>query len=406
MNLLANVTMSVEVLTAHKMRTTLSLAGIIVGVASVIIMIAVGLGAEQRILERIQNMGTNLVMVSSGKARLMGGRIRRIGQVKTLKLADARAIESECPAVESASASTQKGVNVRYGLDKARTSMIGLEPSGFSIRNVQVASGRGLDESDERARSRVAVIGPKAAENIFGERQPVGQFVYIGKLPFRIVGLAQSKGADLSGADQDDVIYVPLQTALRRVLNQDYVETVFLRAAEPVDFDAVEGQVTDLLRRRHKLGMEKDDDFTIHNQSDLIKLESDTSRSLTMLIGGVAGISWLVGGLGIFAVMLISVRERRGEIGLRRAIGATASDIRRQFLIEAAILAGAGGLIGLILGLSGIWLVSLFDWWPLVTPWRMALSAVIASAALGVACGIKPASRAANLTPVAALQAN
>ena len=404
MKLSRNLALSCELLAAHKLRTLLSVLGIVVGVAAVVLMVSVGRGAEKRILDRIRDMGTNLIVVNAGQTRLVAGRQRQMAAVTTLVPYDAEAIRERCPSVALAAAAVTKKMAARYEGETTNTNVVGMDADGFRIRNVEVASGRVFDAEESRGNRRVAILGSTAASNLFGAADPVGLRFRIGRVPFEIIGVTHPKGVDANGADQDDVIFVPLTAAMRRLLNVTYVDTVYAQARESRLLDRAEAEMRELLRERHRL-RDKPDDFTIQNQATLLETERETSRSMTLLVGSVAGISLLVGGVGILAVMLISVRERTREIGLRRAVGAMRRDIRNQFLFESGLLAGAGGMAGVLIGAGGAWAASAFGHWDAVISWPAAGVAFGFSTTLGVVFGLYPALRAARLEPTEALRA-
>ena len=351
MKLSRNVLLSCEILAAHKLRTLLSVLGMVVGVGAVVLMVSAGRGAEKRILDRIRGMGTNLVIVNAGQTAIVAGRKRQITNVITLEASDADAIVQECPAVLRAAPAVSKKLAARWESENTNTNVVGMPPDGFRVRNITIASGRIFDAQEERGKRRVAVLGPTVVNNLFGNTDPIGLRLRIGRVPFEVIGITAPKGMDANGIDQDDLILVPLATAMRRLLNIAHVETIYVQARDADLLDAAEKEIRELLRRQHRLG-NKRDDFTIQNQATLLQTERDTARSMTLLIGSVAGISLAVGGVGILAVMLISVRERTAEIGLRRAVGARRCDIRTQFLLESGLLAAAGGLVGVLGGVG------------------------------------------------------
>lgn len=404
MNWAANAALSVEVLAGHRLRTALSLSGIVIGVASVIIMLAVGMGAERKVVEKIEAMGTNLIVVTASRTRKSGKTVRRIGSAKTLKKKDVQAILTQCPSVHEAAGSIRRSIILRHKGNTVKTTVVGLEPDGFSICNLVPETGRLHGAAEERSRRRVVVFAPTAARNTFeGTGRGVGEAVRLGRQPFRTIGITAPKGADVNGTDMDDRVFVPLDTAMRRLVNVDHLDTIFTQAIDGVPLPAVEEEIKAVLRKQHRLG-NRADDFSVFNQLDLIRLQKETARSLTLLIGTVAALSWVVGGVGILAVMLMSVRERRPEIGLRRALGAWAGDILWQFVFEAVILSLAGAVTGLLLGLGGIWITHAAGWGPVVIPWPAAFSALGASVLLGFACGVYPAIKASRLNPVVALK--
>ncbi len=404
MKLSKNLELSVEILAANKLRTFLSVIGVVVGIASVILMVSAGKGAQKRILDRIRNMGTNLIVVNAGQTRIIAGRERQMATVKTLVLRDTEAMARECPSVALAAPIVSKKLTVRWEDQTANTLAVGMAAAGFSIRNFEAARGRLFSEEEDRALKRVAVLGPTVARNLFGETNPIGLAIRIGRAPFEVIGVTAPKGIDQNGADQDDLIIVPLATAMRRLLNVTYVQSVYVQARDTASMGKAESEIRDLLRIRHRL-RGKPDDFTIQNQETLLATEREASESMTILIGSVAGISLLVGGVGILAVMLIAIRERRGEIGLRRALGARCRDIRVQFLIESVLLAGTGGATGVLVGIGCAYGLSTLGYWETLISWPSAGMAFGFSVILGVFFGMYPASRAAGLEPIEALRA-
>ena len=406
MKLSKNAVLSFEILAAHKLRTALSVLGIVVGVAAVVVIVSAGKGAEKRILDQIRDMGTNLITVSAGQTRLVAGRQRQMTIVVTLLPADADAIAKECPSVAAAAPATSSKLATRWEDQNAPTNVLGMTPEGFAVRNFALASGRFLDADENHASRRVAVLGPTLVENLFGKADPIGQTIRIGRrgVPFEVIGVTQPKGVDTNGLDQDDVILVPLGAAMRRLMNVIYVQTIYVQAKRSDLLDRAEREIREVLRRRHRLEGKRDD-FTIQNQATLIAGERETAQSMTLLVGSVAGISLLVGGIGILAVMLISVRERVQEIGLRRAVGACRHDIRNQFLLESAMLAGLGGLTGVLAGVAATVAASAFGSWDAVVSWESVGIAFAFSVSLGIVFGIYPAIRAASLEPIEALRA-
>jgi putative ABC transport system permease protein len=404
MNLSKNIALSYEILLARKLRTLLSTLGIIVGVGAVVLMVAAGKGAEKRILDGIRDMGTNLLVVNAGQTRIVAGRRRQMATVTTLVPGDAEAILKHCSVANLAAPATAKKFAVTFESENANTNVVGMTSDGFRIRNIEVASGRLFDVGESRGRRRVAVLGPTAAKNLFRDDDPVGRRIRIGRVPFQVIGVTEPKGTDANGVDQDDLIIVPLSTAMRRLSNVTHVDRIYVQAVDANAVYEAEKEIRSLLRRRHGL-RGKADDFTIRNQTALLKAERETSRSMTLLVGAAAGISLLVGGVGILAVMMMSVRERTGEIGLRRAVGALKRDIRNQFLMEAAILSCTGGLVGVLAGIAAAVILSRLGYWETVISWPAAGLGFFVSASIGVAFGIYPAVRAAELEPIEALRA-
>jgi putative ABC transport system permease protein len=367
-------------------------------------MVSAGRGAEERVLARIRRMGTNLIVVNAGQTSLVAGRQRQVSTVKTLLPSDAQAVAQECPSVAQVCPVTARKMKAYWEGRTAITSVVGMTPEGLAIRDYRLAAGREFDPEENRAARRVAIIGATAAENLFGGADPVGQQIRLGRVPFEVIGALQPKGADPNGADQDDLIMVPLETALHRLLNATHIQAIYVQAAGADTMDSAQAEIGDLLHQRHRLGS-KDDDFTIQNQAALLQTQRLTSRSLTLLTGAVAGISLAVGGVGILAVMLISVRERTHEIGLRRAVGARRRDIRTQFLLESALLAGLGGLAGVGLGIAASLAVPHLGYWDAVISWPAVGIGFLFSVTVGLVFGLYPAARAARLQPIEALRA-
>ena len=403
MKLSRNILLSCEILAAHKMRTLLSVIGIVVGIATVVLMVSAGRGAEREILDRIRAMGTNLITINAGQTRIVAGRQRQTSTVTTMTLADAEAVALECPAVRRAAPAVVRRLAVRWDDTNTNTSVVGTTPEAFGIREFPIASGRRFDAEENRGRRRVAVLGPTTVANLFDDVDPIGLQIRIGRVPFEVIGVTRPKGVDINGVDQDDLVLVPLEAAMRRLLNVTHLDAIYAQAEEADLLDRAEGEIRALLRDRHRLG-DRPDDFTIQNQATLLEAERETAQSMTLLIGSVAGISLLVGGIGILAVMLISVRERTHEIGLRRALGATRADIRVQFLLESGLIAGAGGLVGVLAGVAAVVAVARLGYWTAVISWPAALGGCAFSIAVGLIFGIYPAMRAAALEPIEALR--
>lgn len=405
MKTLKNLKISKNTLLTHKMRTILALLGIIVGVSAVIIMVAIGNGARQEIVSKIEAMGTNLIIVNAGDVRTFAGRRQIRGKVTTLTVQDANAIQRQIPEVVAVVPTQTKKMQVKFGKYSTNTSIVGASANFPSVRNFQIASGWFFTERDNRVSQRVAVLGHGVSENLFVDRNPLSEIIRIGKVPFKVIGILESKGVDMYGTDQDDQIFIPLNTALRRVFNQDHLEGIYLQIDRQENMASTLAQVKQLLRTRHRLdSADKPDDFTVQSQTDLIEAQEETSDTFTSLTAGIAGISLIVGGIGILSVMLLSIRERRREIGLRMAVGARRQDIRLQFLFESAILSVGGGLFGILVGISA----------SLLLKWLMAWSMVISLFAIGLAFGfslliglffgVYPAHKASLLDPIDSLR--
>jgi len=399
----ANLVLSCQILTAHPLRTVLSVVGVAVGIAAVVLVVAVGRGAEKQILDRIRSLGTNLIVVQAAQARTVAGRERQSETVTALTVQDADAISDECPSLALVAPAVSKSMTAYWQSRKAPTTVEGLTIDGFEIRCIPLATGRFFDEVEDRSRLRVAVIGPTVVETLFGGTDPVGQRIQIGRVPFEVIGVLAPRGSSSYGADQDDIILIPLQTAMRRLLNITYIHTIYVQVRDGNRMHRAEQEITELLEERHRR-RRKTNTFTIQNQAELVATERETTRSLTLLIGSVAGIALAVGGVGILAVMLMSVRERTREIGLRRAVGARRRDIVVQFLLESVLLAGGGGLLGAGGGLGASYGAATLGSWETVLSWPSVAIGLAFSVSIGIVFGIYPALRAAHLEPIQALQ--
>jgi putative ABC transport system permease protein len=397
---------SAEMLWAHKLRTILSLLGIVVGVSTVSVMAAVGRGSEQNVLDGIRRMGTNLISVSAGMVSLMAGRPRQSALATSLMPEDARAIQAAAGDLVSLVAPAQsKSMAVKFENVSLKTNIVGTTPEILTIRRLQLESGNMFDDQDDRAARRVAVLGQRVIRDLFGGARPIGQTIRIGNVPFEVIGTLVTAGADANGTDQDDQILIPLRTAMRRVFNMIYVNTIYVQARSESQMDACAARLREILRERHRLRAEKPDDFTIQSQAELLRAQEETQRTFMSLTIGVASLSLAVGGVGILAVMLMSVRERIREIGLRRALGARRRDILLQFLIEAMMLSLSGGLVGVVLGVLVILVVARVAGWQAVLAFRPLFLAVASSAAIGLLFGTIPAYKASAANPASSLRA-
>jgi putative ABC transport system permease protein len=382
--------------------------GIIIGVAAVITMIAVGSGAQQRIEEQIKGLGTNLIILMPGSTTAGGVRMGA-GSRNTLTEEDAYAIQRDIPGVQ-ASAPTLRGTGqVVGGNGNWSTVFFGVTPEYFEARNWVVAQGKGFDQADIAGSAKVALLGDTVARNLFGDADPVGQVIRIRKVPFTVIGTLERKGQSLMGQDQDDVILMPISTARNRVLGQGTgrlrtVGSVSIKVRDGEDMKEVESQIRDLLRQRHRIAQDREDDFTLRNLSEVLATREESSRIMGLLLAAVASVSLLVGGIGIMNIMLVSVTERTREIGLRMAVGARGRDILTQFLVEAITLALIGGLLGIVLGIGGSLAIGRFAGWPIHLGAEPVLLSVGFAAAIGIFFGFYPARKASLLLPIEALR--
>ncbi len=391
---------------AHKLRTILSLLGIVVGVATVSVMAAVGRGSEEKVLGGIRKMGTNLISVTAGKVTVVAGRERQNAVVTSLMPEDASAIQAAAADLVSLVAPSQsKKMPIKYEEVSLQTTIVGTTPQMLAIRNLRIESGDTFDEEDDRASRRVAVVGQTVVRDLFGGADPTGLTIRIGKVPFQVIGTLAAAGVDMNGADQDDQILIPLRTALRRVFNIVHVNNIYVQVRSEKQMDLCADRLRDILRERHRLRAEKQDDFTIQNQAELLRAQEETQRTFTSLTVGVASLSLVVGGVGILAVMLMAVRERVKEIGLRRALGARRSDILFQFLLEAMMLSLSGGLAGALLGITVTLVVARAAGWQAIFAANPLFLAVASSAAIGLLFGTIPARKASMANPVNSLRA-
>jgi putative ABC transport system permease protein len=404
MKLFKGFRIALHALLGHPIRTALSLVGIIIGVAAVILLVAVGEGAQKEVLEKIQSMGTNLVIVSAGQVKTIGGRLKQISIVTTLTPRDAMAIASEIACVSYVAPAQGKRLPLKYEAQSYTTQVVGTTFNLPEIKNIFLSKGRFFTEEEDRLLARIVVLGPTPAKNLFGSTNPVGEAIQIKNVTFEVIGVTKGKGM-IAGQDEDDQLFIPLNTAMKRLMNVTYLSQIFLQARSTAHIRQAEMEIRSLLRERHRLKEEKEDDFTIQNQIDILEAERETTKSFTLLIGSIAGVSLLVGGVGILAVMLILVRERTNEIGVRRAVGAKRKDILLQFMMEATSLSISGGLAGIFLGLLGAIIVRYTTKWPVSLSTTPILVSFGFSFVVGFFFGVYPARKASCLDPIAALRA-
>ncbi|PIY82599.1 MAG: peptide ABC transporter permease [Candidatus Omnitrophica bacterium CG_4_10_14_0_2_um_filter_44_9] len=404
MKIAKNILISKKILLERKLRTILSLSGIIVGVSAVIVMVALGKGTEEKVTSQITKMGSNLLLVNAGQVRIISGRARQTKIVTTLELKDADSIAEGLSGAQYVAPAQLKKMKVKFGNLSTNTSVIGTTPDIVAIQNHSLLKGRFFDEDEDKGLRRVAVMGETVVKNIFENQDPIGETILIDKVPFEIIGIFSPKGLDLYGADQDDRIFVPVRTALRRLFNLDYINTIYVKVKNEKLMDRAAKEIDSLLLDRHHIKEGKERDFTILDQDSILEAQKESSKTFTLLIGSIAGLSLLVGGIGVLAVMLISIRERIKEIGIRRAVGAKRRDILIQFLSEALLLSIGGGMIGVVLGVVVSILTAIFAKLPLIIPMDAVGVSFLATVIIGVFFGVYPARKASLLDPIKALQ--
>jgi putative ABC transport system permease protein len=392
-------------LVRNKMRAALTMLGIIIGVAAVIAMVSIGQGASASVQAQIESIGTNLLFVSAG-AQNVGGVRSGTGDTgtNTMTVDDLEAIKREVPSVSMVT----PNVNARSQLVAANmnwnTSLTGVSEQYPEIRKWPVATGSFFTDADVRTAARVIVIGQTLADNLYPGQDPIGQDIRVLNLPFRVVGVMARKGQDQQGRDQDDVAFAPYTTVQKKILGRDRIQIAFVSAISQDATYTAQSQITDLLRQRHKLTASEPDDFTVRNMTDVAEAANETSKTMTILLACIAGVSLLVGGIGIMNIMLVSVTERTREIGIRMAIGARSSAVRSQFLIESIVLSLTGGAIGIILGVVLSLAIPAFLGWPTLVSMMAIIGSVLFSAAVGIFFGYYPARKAASLDPIEALR--
>ena len=408
MNLVALLRIALRALAVNKLRSALTMLGIIIGVSAVIVMVAVGAGAQARVEEQIRALGSNLLLILSGARTASGVRLG-LGSNFSLDEADAFAISREIPGATAAPA-VRGGAQMVWGNSNWSTTIYGTTPEYLPVRQWTLAGGRSFEPAEMSGAAKVCIIGQTVVKQLFGGTDPVGQTVRIRRVPFTVIGVLETKGQSMMGTDQDDVVLMPLNTARNRVLGattlakQRAVSVIWVKVEDGLDTNAVAGQVSALLRQRHRLQPGADDDFSLRNLAEIMAAQEASSRVLTILLAAVASVSLVVGGIGIMNIMLVSVTERTREIGLRMAVGARTRDILGQFLVEAVTLSLIGGLVGTLLGIGGAFAVGQIAGWRVLLSGEAVLLAVAFAFLIGVFFGFYPARKAARLNPVEALR--
>ena len=404
MDLVAIIRIAMRALARNKLRSSLTMLGIIIGVGAVIAMVSVGQGAQQQAQQQIAAMGSNVLFLSSGTVN-RGGMRMGWGATKTLVYDDMVAILRECPSVREAAPGSQAAAQVVFGNDNWATNINGTEPQYFDIRNWSFVEGSSFTQDDVSTAANVAVVGETVRKNLFSATDPIGQTIRINNLPFKVVGLLTPKGTSAAmGQDQDDIILIPITTLQKKITGQDWLRWIMVSAVSRDASYPAQQQITGLLRDRHRIRSGQDDDFFVRNLADIADLADQQAKLFTVLLASIASISLIVGGIGIMNIMLVSVTERTREIGIRMAIGATEGDVQQQFLIEAVVLSLVGGAVGIISGMATSYIITqTLDWPVLVSPMAI-VAAVLFSMAVGIFFGLYPARKAARLDPIEALR--
>lgn len=399
-----SILIALEGLKANKLRAFLTMLGIIIGVGAVIVMVSLGLGVQQKVESSLASLGSNLLVISPGASSGPGSVRTAAGANITLTNDDARAIGKVISGVRYVVPSVSQQYQLIFGNQNWKTSVQGTTTDFLTVRNYTLASGRFFTSGDGDARARVAVLGATVAGNLFGNVSPVGQTIRVGNAPFRVIGVLASKGQSSMGQDQDDLVLVPLYTAQERLMGITYLHSINVQVTSDKVIDKVQQDIGTFLRTRHRLAANMENDFTVRNLTAIMSTMKETTGQLTLFLGAVAAISLVVGGIGIMNIMMVSVTERTREIGIRKALGATFSNILTQFLIEATAISVTGGIIGIMAGIAGAQVISrLFGWNAVVSLLAIAASFGV-SVMIGLFFGIYPARKAARLDPIEALR--
>jgi len=395
---------ALRALNKNKMRSGLTALGIIIGVGAVITMVGIGNGAKAQVEAQVASLGQNVIQVSAGSS--VRGAVRQgADSAVTLTVEDAEAIAEEIPDAVAVSPEVKIKTQLVAGNRNWSASVYGESPDYFTIREWPVDAGAAFTEQDVRSAAKVAVIGATAAEELFADQDPLGEIIRIQNAPFTVVGVLKPKGTSVSGSDNDDNVFVPYSTAMKRLIGQQTnLRRIYVQAASADLLSDVQTQLTELLRQRHRIGSAEDDDFRVQNQLEIGEVATQTARTMTLLLAAIASVSLVVGGIGIMNIMLVSVSERTQEIGVRMAVGARGRDILRQFLVEALTLSSLGGLIGIGLGTGTSKVISAAQDWPTLISVDAILIAFLFSAAVGIFFGFYPARKASQLDPIESLR--
>ncbi|HKA37824.1 MAG TPA: ABC transporter permease [Thermoanaerobaculia bacterium] len=388
---------------SNRLRSTLTMLGVIIGVGAVIVMVAIGSGARAQIEERIATLGENIVLVTPG-SQASGGVRAGTGSAQSLTVEDGEALLTDCPSLSASSPVLEKTLQVIARNQNWYTHVQGVSASYLEIRSWPLEAGESFNEQHLKGSAKVCLLGATVVEKLFGSDDPEGDYVRIAGVPLKVIGVLSRKGQSARGADQDDVVLVPVTTQLQRLYKKNRLTSIIAVARDGTALRAAEEEVAGLLRQRHKIGNPEEDDFTVRSQEEIVAAATATSRTLGALLASVAAVSLLVGGIGIMNIMLVSVTERTREIGIRRAVGARGLDILVQFLVEALVLAFLGGLVGVALGIGGSHALASAEGWPVLISAPSILLAFLFAGAVGIFFGFYPAYKAAELETIDALR--
>ena len=405
-NLPSTIKISLRALSVNKMRSGLTMLGIIIGVAAVITMLAVGKGARNKISEQISAVGSNLIIVIPGSTTSGGIRLAS-GSTQNLTRTDADAIRNECSSVQTAAPVLNGGAQIVYGNQNWATTVYGTDENMLEVRDWTLAAGRNFYEQEIRSAAKVCIIGQTVAESLFGNDDPLDKQIRIKKAALTIIGVLERKGQSMMGMDQDDIVYVPVTSAQRNLFGRWFagtIRSIMVKAVSTQALDSAEEQIRQLLRQRHRISHGQEDDFTVRNLTQMMQMAEQASQVMALLLAAVAGVSLLVGGIGIMNIMLVSVTERTREIGIRMAVGAKTWDIRTQFIIEALILSLIGGLIGVLTGIAAAKMLSYFADWSISFSFFSILMSLGFSGLVGIFFGFYPACKASLMSPIDALR--
>lgn len=399
----STINVAFRALRRNKLRSVLTALGIIIGVAAVIAMVGIGNGAKAQVEAQIASLGQNVILIFSGSTTSSGIRTGW-GNAGTLKVEDAEAIRREVPGVIAVSEEVRSTSQVAAGNQNWLTQVLGESADYLDIRQWQLADGASFTPQDVRSANKVCVIGRTTATQVFGNDNPVGQVLRIKNVPFVVTGVLTPKGLSALGSDQDDVVIMPYTSAMKRVIGGTTLRNINVQVGDARQLPAAQQQIISLLRQRHNIRTGKDDDFTVRGQQEIADMATAQSKTMTVLLGAIAGVSLIVGGIGIMNIMLVSVTERTREIGVRLAVGAHGRDILTQFLIEAVALSSVGGLIGIAFGVGASRVLSVSENWPTLISLSSIIISFLFSAAVGIFFGFYPARKAAALDPIEALR--